>query len=75
MDRIKSRYPLNPSQKKIIKRYEKKVPGELAHIDLTKLPKDLRAQLKMKESYVAALQDDCTRFSDGNSVYTTAKIP
>lgn len=26
MDRIKARYPLNPSQKKIIKRYEKKTP-------------------------------------------------
>lgn len=68
MDRIKSRYPLNPSQKKIIKRYEKKVPGELAHIDLTKLPKDLRAHLKMKESYVAALQDDCTRLTYVESI-------
>src|SRR4030065_347726 len=45
MDRIKSRYPLNPSQKKVIKRYEKKVPGELAHIDLTKLPKEFRGSL------------------------------
>ena len=68
MDRIKSRYPLNPSQKKIIKRYEKKVPGELAHIDLTKLPKDLRAQLKLKESYVAALEDDCTRLTYMGSI-------
>src|SRR3990170_3645640 len=51
-------YPLNPAQKKIIKRYEKKTPGELAHIDLTKLPKDLRTQFRQKESYVAALQDD-----------------
>jgi transposase InsO family protein len=68
MDRIKSRYPLNPSQKKVIKRYEKKAPGELAHIDLTKLPKDLRAQLKLKESYVAALQDDCTRLTYMESI-------
>ena len=68
MDRIKARYPLNPSQKKIIKRYEKKTPGELAHIDITKLPKDLRTQLKLKESYVAALQDDCTRLTYTESI-------
>lgn len=68
MDRIKARYPLNPSQKKIIKRYEKKVPGEMAHIDLTKLPKDLRAHLKMKESYIAALEDDCTRLTYAESI-------
>ena len=37
MDRIKARYPLNESQKKIVKRYEKQAPGELAHIDMTKL--------------------------------------
>ncbi len=42
MDRIKARYPLNKSAKKIIKRYEKQTPGELAHIDLSKLPKDIR---------------------------------
>ena len=30
MDRIKARYPLNKAAKKVIKRYEKKVPGELA---------------------------------------------
>ncbi len=45
MDRIKARYPLNESQKKIIKRYEKQAPGELAHIDLTKLPKDIQVIL------------------------------
>ena len=61
MDRIKKRYPLNPAQKKIVKRYEKKVPGELAHIDLTKFPKDLRVQFKDNNAYVAALLDDCTR--------------
>jgi len=63
MDRIKKRYPLNASDKKIIKRYEKKTPGELAHIDLTKLPKDIRCQFKKKEGYVAALCDDCTRLT------------
>lgn len=68
MDRIKARYPLNPSQKKIIKRYEKKTPGEMAHIDITKLPKDLRTQFRIKESYVAALEDDCTRLTYAESI-------
>jgi transposase len=63
MDRIKTRYPLNESQKKIIKRYEKQAPGELAHIDLTKIPKDIRCSFKIKELYVAALCDDCTRLT------------
>ncbi len=61
MDRIKARYPLNEKEKKIIKRYEKKTPGELAHIDVSKLTKDLRLSLKNKDLYVAALCDDCTR--------------
>jgi hypothetical protein len=63
MDRIKARYPLNESAKKIIKRYEKQAPGELAHIDLTKLPKDLRCSFKIKELYAAAVCDDCTRLT------------
>lgn len=63
MDRIKARYPLNESQKKIIKRYEKQAPGELAHIDLTKIPKDIRCSFKIKELYVGALCDDCTRLT------------
>lgn len=63
MDRIKARYPLNESQKKIIKRYEKQAPGELAHIDITKLPKDLRCSFKVKELYLAAINDDCTRIT------------
>ncbi len=63
MDRIKARYPLNESAKKIIKRYEKQVPGELAHIDLTQLPKDIRCSFKIKEFYAAALCDDCTRIT------------
>src|SRR3989337_4087684 len=45
MDRIKARYPLNGAAKKIIKRYEKQAPGELAHIDLSKVPTDLRYSL------------------------------
>jgi Integrase core domain len=63
MDRIKSRYPLNESAKKIIKRYEKQTPGELAHIDLSEVPKDLKMSLKIKDLYIAALCDDCTRIT------------
>ena len=61
MDRIKARYPLNDQDKKIIKRYEKKTPGELAHIDLSMVPKDIRSSFKTKDMYVAAACDDCTR--------------
>ena len=39
MDRIKKRYPLNPAQKKIIKRYEKVTPGELTHFEKNLLKK------------------------------------
>ncbi len=63
MDRIKARYPLNESQKKIIKRYEKQAPGELAHIDLSKIPKDIRCSFKIKELYIAAVCDDCSRLA------------
>ena len=63
MDRIKARYPLNESAKRIIKRYEKQAPGELAHIDLSKVPSDIRYSFKIKELYIAALCDDCTRIS------------
>ena len=60
MDRIKVRYPLNKSAKRIIKRYEKQAPGELAHIDISKVTKDIRCTFKVKELYIAALCDDCT---------------
>lgn len=63
MDRIKARYPMNESAKKIVKRYEKQVPGELAHIDLSKLPKDLKVSFKLRDVYVAAVCDDCTRLT------------
>lgn len=63
MDRIKARYPLNESDKKIIKRYEKQAPGELAHIDITMIPRDLRCSFKIKDLYVAAVCDDCTRLT------------
>jgi hypothetical protein len=57
MDRIKARYPLNESDKKVIKRYEKQTPGELAHIDISKLPKDIRCSFKIKELYIGAMCD------------------
>lgn len=63
MDRIKKRYPLNKAAKKIIKRYEKQTPGELAHIDLSHLPRDISYALKYKELYAAAICDDCTRIT------------
>ena len=63
MDRIKKRYPLNPAQKKIIKSYEKVTSGELAHIALTKVSKDLRIVFKIEDLYITALKDDCTRLT------------
>jgi len=63
MDRIKARYPLREKDKKIIKRYEKQSPGELAHIDLSKLPKSIRCAFKLKELYIGAICDDCTRIT------------
>jgi len=35
----------------------------LAHSDLTKVPKDIRNVFKVKELYVAGLEDDCTRLT------------
>jgi len=61
MDRIKARYPLGEAQKRIIKRYEKQAPGELAHIDLSKLPNDLKVSFKVANVHIAAVCDDCTR--------------
>ena len=68
MDRIKARYPLNEAAKKVIKRYEKQAPGELAHIDLSMIPKDLRCSFRIKERYVAAVCDDCTRLAYGEII-------
>lgn len=59
IDRIKARYPLNDKQKKLIKRYEKRYPGELGHTDTYYLPLALSSPRK----YIAALEDDCTRLS------------
>ncbi len=63
MDRIKARYPLREKDKKVIKRYKKQSPGELAHIDLSKLPKSIRCAFKLKELYIGAICDDCTRIT------------
>jgi len=63
MARIKDRYPLNKKHKQVIKRYEKHSPGELAHIDITNIPKDIRCSFKIKQLYVAAVCDDCTRLT------------
>jgi transposase InsO family protein len=57
VDRIKARYPLNEKQKKQIKRYEKRYPGELGHVDTYYLP----LEISLKRKYIAALEDDCTR--------------
>ena len=37
--------------------------GNLAHIDLTNVPKDLRTVFKVKNLYVAGLENDCTRLT------------
>ena len=63
IDRIKARYPLNESAKKVIKCYEKQAPGELAHIDVSRLPKDIRCLFKRNDLYMVALCDDCTRIT------------
>lgn len=59
IDRIKARYPLNPAQKEKIKRYEKRYPGELGHMDAYYLP----LMLDSKRQYLLALEDDCTRLA------------
>jgi transposase InsO family protein len=63
MDRIKARYPLNRKDRRVIKRYEKRYPGELAHIDLTAVPRDLSRSLHCRELYSGAVCDDCTRLT------------
>ena len=59
IDRIKQRYPLNPTQKTKIKRYEKSYPGELGHMDAYHLP----LALASPRQYLLALEDDCTRLA------------
>lgn len=61
IDRIKARYPLNDKQKKLIKRFEKRYPGELGHVDTYYLPREL----SMQRRYLVVVEDDCTRLSYG----------
>lgn len=62
MYRITRRYPLNKKEKLIIKRYEKKYPGELGHIDTYYLPRPTLVDLGHKrKGYLAGLIDDSTR--------------
>lgn len=53
------RYPLNAKRKQKIKRYEKLYPGEQAHSDTYRLPKNLF--LDRQQKYLFGLLDDCTR--------------
>ena|SRR3989344_6066286 len=62
--RITRKYPLNTKEKLIIKRYEKKFPGELGHIDTYYLPKPTLIDLGQKRyGFLAGLLDDCTRIT------------
>lgn len=64
MYRITRKYPLNKKEKQIIKRYEKKYPGELGHIDTYYLPRPTLTDMGHKrKGYLAALLDDCTRIT------------
>lgn len=53
------RYPLNKARKEKIKRYEKKYPGELVHIDTMVLNKTVF--LERQRYYLFGAIDDCTR--------------
>lgn len=55
------RYPLNDKRKKLIKRYEKRYPGELLHSDTYSLAKTL--VVERKRYYLFGLLDDCTRLT------------
>lgn len=62
--RITRKYPLNKKEKLIIKRYEKKYPGELGHIDAYYLPRPTLNDLgQIRKGYLAGLLDDCTRIT------------
>jgi len=61
--RITRKYPLNPKEKAIIKRYEKKYPGELGHIDTYYLPRPTLRTISEKQGFLAGLLDDCTRIA------------
>ncbi|MDD5014942.1 MAG: hypothetical protein PHW73_07555 [Atribacterota bacterium] len=54
------RIVIDPAQREIIKHYGKLTPGDLVHIDLTKVSKDLLLIFKVKNLYIAAFENDCT---------------
>ena len=54
---------LRAKEKEAIKRYEKKYPGELGHIDSYYLPKSTLKPLGLKKGFMCALNDDCTRLT------------
>lgn len=56
---------LKKKEKEVIKRYEKKYPGELGHIDCYYLPKSTLKALnpELKRGFLCALEDDCTRLA------------
>lgn len=55
------RYPLNKIRKKMIKRYEKRTPGELLHADTFRLAK---AGMKNRQRYyLFGIIDDCSRLA------------
>ena len=54
---------LRKKEKEVIKRYEKKYPGELGHMDSYYLPKSTLRALKIKKGFLCGLVDDCTRLT------------
>lgn len=58
--RTLKRYPQN-KKKEIIHRYEKKIPGELVHVDTFDLPKCIFQDNKKR--YLSGMIDDCSRLN------------
>ena len=54
---------LKTKEKEIIKRYEKRYPGELGHIDCYYLPQSTLRPLSLSKGFLCALEDDCTRLT------------
>lgn len=54
---------LKRKEKEAIKRYEKRYPGELGHIDCYYLPRNTLARLGLKRGFLASFNDDCTRLT------------
>lgn len=54
---------LRQQEKEAIKRYERKYPGELGHIDCYYLPQSTIKPLSLVRGFLCALSDDCTRIA------------